>query len=147
MSSRRWVVNASPLILLGKIGRLDLLGSLAASLAVPQSVIREIGAGSESGATAVATATWAQALAVADVPVPASVAHWDLGAGDSQVIAHCLAGDCVAVLDDGEARACAQSHGLPLIGTLGIILRARKQGLILAPRALWSNRSCRQART
>ena len=36
-SSRRWVVHASPLILLGKIHRLDLLESLAPELAVPQS--------------------------------------------------------------------------------------------------------------
>jgi predicted nucleic acid-binding protein len=113
-----------------------LLESLAASLAVPQGVIREIGAGGASDLSAVATVTWAEARAVADVPLPASVAHWDLGAGESQVIAHCLASDSVAVLDDGEARACAQSHGLPLIGTLGIILLARKHGLIPAARPL-----------
>lgn len=136
MSSRSWLINASPLILLGKIGRLDLLESLATSLAVPQSVIREIGAGAESDATAVATAAWVQTRAVADIPLPASVVHWDLGAGESQVIAQCMAGDAVAVLDDGEARACAQSHGLPVIGTLGMILRARQQPLIPAARPL-----------
>jgi len=73
VSSKRWIVNASPLVLLGKIGRLDLLESLAVSLAVPQSVIREIGAGSESDPAAVGTIAWAQARAVADVPLSASV--------------------------------------------------------------------------
>ena len=95
----------APLILLGKIGRLDLLESLAASLVVPQSVIREIGAGAEADTTAVATAAWAL--------------RW-----------------AVAILDDGEVRSCAQSLDLPIIGTLGIILRARKQDLLPAARPL-----------
>lgn len=66
----------------------------------------------------------------------ASVASWNLGAGETQVITHCLSGASVAVLDDGEARACAQAHTLPLVGTLGIILRARKRNLVPAARPL-----------
>jgi predicted nucleic acid-binding protein len=46
------VVNASPLILLSRIKRLDLLASLAAQLVVPEAVIREIQAGSDRDATA-----------------------------------------------------------------------------------------------
>lgn len=136
MSSRRWVVNASPLILLGKIGHLALLESLAPSLAVPQSVLREIGAGGEADTSTGATVSWAKARCIPDIVLTASVANWDLGAGESQVITQCLVEQSVAVLDDGEARACAQSHGVPLIGTLGIILRARKQNLIPAARPL-----------
>jgi predicted nucleic acid-binding protein len=40
------VVNASPLIFLARIERLDLLASLAKLLVVPEAVIREIQAGS-----------------------------------------------------------------------------------------------------
>lgn len=39
---RALVVNASPLILLARIDRLDLLASLAKLLVVPEAVIREI---------------------------------------------------------------------------------------------------------
>jgi uncharacterized protein len=35
-----------------------------------------------------------------------------------------------AVLDDAMARTCAKSLGLEIIGTLGVILRARRKGLI-----------------
>lgn len=45
--SNPWIVNASPLILLGKLQRLDLLDLLASSVAVPESVIREVAAGTE----------------------------------------------------------------------------------------------------
>ena len=104
MSSSRWVINASPLILLGKIRRLDLLESLAPGLVVPQSVIGEVEAGATSDAGAYAALSWARAHAVPDLVLPISVANWDLGAGESQVIANCLAVPSVAVLDDGEAR-------------------------------------------
>lgn len=136
MRSKRWISNASPLILLGKIGCLDLLASLAPSLAVPQSVIREIEGGLEDDASVATVITWAKARAVDDMSVPASVASWDLGAGESQVLSYCLATPSVAVLDDGKARACAQTHGIALIGTLSVILRARRLGLIAAARPL-----------
>lgn len=44
MGSNPWVVNASPLILLGKTGHLDLLAALADTVVVPQAVANEVGA-------------------------------------------------------------------------------------------------------
>jgi hypothetical protein len=41
---------------------------------------------------------------------------------------------CRAVIDDLAARKCAASLGIPVIGTLGIVLRARRQGIIPAAR-------------
>ena len=35
-----------------------------------------------------------------------------------------------AVLDDAQGRKCARALGLPLIGTLGIVLRAKRLGRI-----------------
>lgn len=136
VNSNRAVINASPLILLGKIEHLELLESFAASIVVPRGVIQEIGAGSDIDMHTEATLAWAKLRAVADLPLLPSVVNWDLGAGESQVISRCLGDHSIAVLDDGEARACAQAHGIPLIGTLGIILRARKQGRIPAARPL-----------
>jgi predicted nucleic acid-binding protein len=69
---------------------------------------------------------WAQRHRVEDIAVTTSVEHWDLGLGESQVIAHCLAGSRWAVLDDRAARRCAAAHNVPVIGTLGVVLRAKK---------------------
>jgi hypothetical protein len=41
MATERWVVNAPPLILLGKRGNLDLLVGLTDSVVVPQSLADE----------------------------------------------------------------------------------------------------------
>ena len=45
---RRWVVNASPLIVLGKLSRLSMLGDLAESIVIPEAVVQEIGQGPEN---------------------------------------------------------------------------------------------------
>ena len=42
MAIERWVVNASPLILLGKVDHLDLLFALTECVIVPQAVADEI---------------------------------------------------------------------------------------------------------
>jgi predicted nucleic acid-binding protein len=49
-----------------------------------------------------------------------------LGAGESQVIAHCIGRSRWAVLDDLAARRCAAAHNVRTIGTLGVILRAKQ---------------------
>lgn len=135
MTNTTWVINASPLILLGKLGRVDLLEGLAARIWVPDAVFREVAAGTDSPGSSTSL-IWAQSRRVSDVPVPASISGWDLGAGESQVLAHCLVGGHLAVLDDGEARAAARVLSVPLVGTLGVILRARRAGLVSAVKPL-----------
>ena len=91
MSVTTWVINASPLILLGKLGRTDLLEGLAQRILVPDAVFREVDAGVDD-AGAQASLVWAQSRRVSDVLVPSSILGWDLGEGESQVLAHCLVG-------------------------------------------------------
>ena len=47
-----WVCNSSPLISLARIGRLDLIESLAAKILVPATVVREIEAGGDRDSAA-----------------------------------------------------------------------------------------------
>ena len=56
---------------------------------------------------------------------------WDLGVGETQVIAnaHRHGADRV-VVDDLEARRCAAAMGLRVIGTLGVVARAKRMGQI-----------------
>jgi len=129
-----WVLNASPVILLGKIGRLDLLERLSAKAVVPNAVVLEIQAGIGEHQAVQRTTEWAAPRRVPDVPIPLSVERWDLGPGESQVIAYCLKDAQRAVLDDAQGRQCARTHGIAVIGTLGIVLSATRQGLIPAAR-------------
>src|SRR3954452_7111133 len=75
---RALVVNASPLILLARIDRLDLLASLAKLLVVPEAVIRELQAGSDRDETAGKVKALPSILQVDDRPVPDRIRSWDL---------------------------------------------------------------------
>lgn len=131
----RRVVNASPLILLSKVDRLDLLQVEADEVIVPDRVIDEIRAYGATDLTvqAIQRATWLQI-----VPTPAisaTMTSWNLGAGESAVLAVALGGsDVEVVLDDLPARRRAARLGLTVRGTAGIVVLARQKGAIPALR-------------
>jgi predicted nucleic acid-binding protein len=129
--TRRWIVNASPLILLGKIGHIALLSELADELIVPEMVVREVERKRDGEQALVEIASLPDARIEVEVSVSSEIVAWNLGRGESQVISLAVAvPGCRAVLDDLQARRCAQSMGLPLIGTLGVVLRAKRKGVI-----------------
>jgi predicted nucleic acid-binding protein len=137
VSRRRFVVNASPVIFLTQIQALPLLHDLATEVTIPAAVESEVlaGAGQHDILVPVEFPRWM--TIVPDILLPAEVGGWDLGAGESQVLAHAgRLGDCEAVLDDLQARRCARGLGIATTGTLGLILRAKQAGLIRVARPL-----------
>lgn len=130
------IVNASPLIFLGNAGRLDLLRSTGASrIIVPEPVFDEVTPEgySDEAAKTIAAATWIERGA--SPAIPASVLRWDLGAGESSVIATALQlPGAYAVLDDLSGRKCGLSLGIGVVGTLGLIVAAYRRGMISDPR-------------
>jgi len=127
--SNAWVVNASPVIVLSKIGQLSLLDALGEVL-LPDAVAAEILAGETADSARVAVAgKWARRCTPAQVPQ--GVLEWGLGAGESAVLAVCLEHDtATAVLDDAAARAAARVLGIDAIGTLGVLVRAKQAGFV-----------------
>ena len=107
---------------------------LAPKVIVPTTVLEEIRAGTQKDNTAREATAWAAQYQQNDIPVPATVERWDLGPGESQVISFCLQGERWAVMDDRMGRRCVSAHGLQVIGSFGIILRAKIFGLIDAAR-------------
>lgn len=127
----RWVVNASPLIVLGKIGQLELLTKLPQRIVVPAAVVSEIMAGPEGDAARIAIQTKMFTKVNTPGNLTAELAAWDLGAGETAVLAYSIAHPgWIAVIDDGAARKCAKTFGIPLKGTLAVIILAKKRGLI-----------------
>lgn len=95
---------------------------------VPAAVAEEIQrrGPQDPAARAIATTPW---LKVVPTPMPTdSVRAWDLGQGETSVLAWAIAHPgSVAILDDLAARRCAKAHSIPQIGTLGIVLRAKRK--------------------
>jgi len=132
-----WVCNASPVICLAKVGCSNLLMDLPNRLVVPAGVAGEIQAGPASDPGA----QWIRgpgAVYVQSAPDPIrSVANWDLGLGETQVIETAISeGGLTVVVDDRVARNCAAAHGLRCIGTFGIIILAKNAGLVHEVRPL-----------
>jgi predicted nucleic acid-binding protein len=129
------VVNTSPLIYLSRAGLLDLLASEAGSIVVPQAVADEIMAWPTADAAQRALRSDPRLTLAAIEPIPSNIAAWDLGLGESAVIAYGAAhGGKTLVLDDLAARRCAASLNLPVRGTLGLVLRAKQRGAIPSAR-------------
>ncbi|MGR8933518.1 MAG: hypothetical protein ACU837_03920 [Gammaproteobacteria bacterium] len=85
-----WVVNASPLIVLGKAGQLELLVQLAETLVVPMAVYRETTVRKEE-TSLLAFFEKGDSLRIEnDTDLTPDVLAWDLGSGESQAISQGL---------------------------------------------------------
>lgn len=129
------VVNASPLIYLARAGMFDLLLEAGPKLVVPDSVVNELEARgpTDPAVLAIASAAWLER--VRDPQISAAILAWDLGPGESSVVAWAQAhAGTTAIIDDLAGRRCAESLSIPVRGTLGLVLLAKKRGKIPSAR-------------
>ena len=131
--ARSWVVNTSPLILLAKIGQISLLSRLSGELIIPAGVVAEIYEGPEDD-TARDWIASEGAIFIRDAgQIPLAIASWDLGKGESEVLTWAVTNaGFQAVVDDRAARNCGAALQVPIIGTLGVLLLAKKERHIAA---------------
>ncbi len=107
------------------------LAPLAATWLVPTAVLDEIAVKSPIEPFLRDLSISSQMLEASIAQIDPFVAAWDLGRGESEVITLALSrAETGAVLDDSLARKCAKVLEVPLIGTLGLILKATRENLI-----------------
>lgn len=127
------VSDAGPLIYLGAVGHLDLLAAAFKRVSVPAAVWDEVvGYGEDlPGADAVRAARWIDVRQVPDEEVRPFSQRLDAGEAAALALAISLRADLYLV-DDLAARRLAQAIGVPVVGTLGILLQAKIAGRIQA---------------
>jgi len=129
------VVDASPLIILARTGKIDLLKILGTPIQVPESVSREVRAHSDDAAKILETVEWLRE--VPDAQKLPLVRSWDLGAGESSVLEWARAHHPAhAILDDYAARKLANVLAIRVTGTLGLALLAKRAGVVPSARSL-----------
>ena len=129
------IVNASPLILLTKIGRIDLLNAAGVDVVVPMPVLQEVSSldPTDLVVRAIHDAGWSVVMPPA--PVPASVSRWQHDPGEDSVLTVALqSSGCEVVIDDLAGRRCAVAHGVPLLGTVGVVILGKRIGKIVEAR-------------
>jgi predicted nucleic acid-binding protein len=126
------VVNASPLITLFRSGQADLLPRMFKRIVVPEAVWQEVVSDEwdDTAAQQLSKQSWPVRE---NVVISSRVAAWDLGAGEAAVLSHALANPPLrAVIDDMDARRCAQTLSIPMLGTGGMLVLAKRRGLLVS---------------
>ena len=125
---RKVIVNTTPLIALAGIGQLDLLHRLYSEITIPRAVNHEII--SEPARSLVSAAEWIKVEKISGT-VQKSTFSSRLHAGEIEVIMLAQeAGADLLIMDDNAAKKTAKYLGLTVTGTMGVLLRAKKEGLI-----------------
>ncbi len=129
------ICNATPLINFAAIDRLDLLQVLFGQVLIPQAVYNETTVLGFSGTQAVLQAIDSGWLQVYPAPVANLPATLDDGEREAIALALTVPQPRI-LLDEQEARRVAQGLGLQVMGTLGILLLAKENQVILQVRSL-----------
>jgi predicted nucleic acid-binding protein len=120
------------LINFAEIGRMDLLQQLFGEIVIPTAVADELRLKSKR---------FSRAATVCDLPFVrvqsaknqelVDTLHHEIHKGEAECIALALEqSSAVLILDDLAARMVAQQRGLPMIGTIGCLQVAKRDGLI-----------------
>jgi len=126
---RTWVFDASPLIVLGKAELLTTISPLASYWVIPEIVVQEVS--QKSPIEPFLRQLSENAKIKRQSMENLLVANWNLGEGESEAITLAMENSGYGViLDDLQARKCAKVLNLPLIGSLGLIVKAKKEGLL-----------------
>jgi len=129
--AERPAINASPLIFLSRAGLMDFLQLEGNQIVVPKPVAEEIQRRGSDDPTVQAIEKTKWLCVVEPPPIPDTIRAWDLGVGETSVLAWSSHNPgTVIIVDDLAARRCAASHGISVRGTLGLVLTAKKRGMI-----------------
>ena len=126
------VSNASPLINLARIGRLDLLRLVYGRVHIPEAVWQEVVAGGAGmpGADEVCSADWIQREVVSNRQLVLALEE-HLGPGVAEAIALAVERQAeVLLLDERLGRETARHFGLAPVGLVGVVVEAKRKGIV-----------------
>ncbi len=124
------VADASSLIGLARIGKLHLLYDLYGEVVIPQAVYDEVVCEYKQASEEIRLANYLKIVEAKDTDL-VNILLGYLGKGEAEVIALSkeIKADIVLV-DEKRARKSARRVGFKVMGILGLLLVAKKKGLI-----------------
>lgn len=115
------ISDTSCLIILSNIGELDLLQKLYGTVVTTIEIAVEYGD---------SLPEWIEIMTVSDTSKQ-QLLELQLDRGESSAIALAMENlDCTIILDDNKARKIAYQLGLTYTGTIGVLVKAKLQGVI-----------------
>jgi predicted nucleic acid-binding protein len=131
------VSNTSPITSLAAISRLDLLRSLYGTVTIPQAVYDELTSLlDQPGGAEAQSFPWILTRGARDRTLVESLLA-ELDQGEAEAIALALETPAdLLLIDERIGRAAAQRFGLKVTGTVGVLVEAKHQGLIVSVKAI-----------
>lgn len=130
------VSDASPLVSLARIETLSVLPALYPSVVLPEAVWEEVvvaGQG-QPGANTIREASWVERRTVANRELVRALRQ-DLDPGEAEAIALAVEMESVLLLmDEKHGRETADHFDLSCVGTIGLLIEAKRNGHIRAVR-------------
>jgi len=126
------VVDASPLIALLIVGKLDLLKKIFDEIYIPEKIYQEVVVEGEGliGAEEIKSAKWIKVRKV-EVPSLYSLSTTGIDEGEIKVLALAKEIDAdFAIIDEHLGRNVAKALDIPIKGTLGVLLIAYYRKLV-----------------
>ena len=126
------VSNTSPITNLSAIGQLQLLQQLYGEIIIPSAVFQELTQWGDSipGAKEVKASNWIQVKPLTNIHLVQLLKN-QLDEGESSAIALALELNADwLIIDEQLGRQISSQHNLKITGILGILIEAKRQGLI-----------------
>ncbi|BAY39477.1 hypothetical protein NIES2111_38530 [Nostoc sp. NIES-2111] len=129
------VSDTSPITNLAAIGQLDLLRQLYSSVTIPKAVYDEMVSLDKvvPGTVEVQTLSWIKVQAIVDSQkvreILESQDNIDLGEAEAIILSLEIKADLL-LMDERRGRTVATNYGINITGLLGVLLQAKKQGLV-----------------
>jgi len=124
------ISDSSPLISLAVIGKLNILENLYKEIYVPAAVYEEVVRVDKPFSKELKQFLNGRTKSVKN-KMAVEILLSDIGAGEAEAIVLALEQQPdIILIDDLKARKFAKISGLNIIGTMGILLKAKKEGLI-----------------
>lgn len=130
------VADSSVIIVLWRVQRLNLLHQLFGEVVIPAAVATEISVQGKPGSTLLSETDWIKPASLFDITladrfISGAEGMPRLDIGESEAIALALELKANALLvDDRQGRMVAKQMGIRVIGVVGILLLAKRVGLI-----------------
>ncbi len=124
------IADSSPLISLALIGNLSILEQLYQEISVPTAVYDEVVRSDKPCSRELKQFLNGKTKHVKNT-MAVDILLSDIGAGEAEAIVLALEQQpAIILIDDLKARKLAKMKGLHIIGTMGILLEAKQEGLI-----------------
>ena len=133
------VSDTTPLITLMKVGRLNILHSLFGEVCIPKAVFSEVTSNEtfENEADIIRNSEYIKVVMVRDqrqVEFLQRATGLDLGESEAIIYADEIKADLL-LMDEAAGRKVAQNMNLPITGSIGVLIKAFKSGIITADEA------------